>query len=184
MSKQVHTKPFLVRVGDTIARDGTQHYAHRVYSLPWSHLAFSYLVHYNTASRKPCWKQSLAAIASWGRDLSYSRKLSQISAVCGYSRYAKVSPQNLGHGILWCGKSEQSAKVFSTKIIFFTNLRKFSPSKVFRYAVVPEQYIVVVWQSLPKKREKKFLTSIWWSIPDMEECIDQPDPQYSSGSGN
>ena len=32
--------------------------------------------------------------------------------------------------------SEQSAKVFSTKIVFSTNLRKFSPSKVSRYTVV------------------------------------------------
>ena len=41
----------------------------------------------------------------------------------------------LGHGILWCGKSEQSAKVFTAKIIFFTNSRKFSPLKVSRYMV-------------------------------------------------
>ena len=30
-----------------------------------------------------------------------------------------------------CGTSEQSAKVFSTKIVFSTNLRKFSPPKIF-----------------------------------------------------
>ena len=35
----------------------------------------------------------------------------------------------------WCGKSEQATKVFSTKIIFFTNSHKFSPSKVFLYTV-------------------------------------------------
>ena len=37
-----------------------------------------------------------------------------------------------GHGIRWCGKREQSAKVFST---IFTNLRKFSPSNVSCYMV-------------------------------------------------
>ena len=31
-----------------------------------------------------------------------------------------------GHGVLWHGTSEQSVKVFSAKIAFFTN----SPSKV------------------------------------------------------
>ena len=35
-----------------------------------------------------------------------------------------------GHVVLWCGTSEQSAK-----IVFFTNLRKFSPSKVSSYTV-------------------------------------------------
>ena len=44
------------------------------------------------------------------------RKLSQILWFCGYTR--KLSPQNLGYGILWHGKSEQSTKLFSAKIIF------------------------------------------------------------------
>ena len=35
-------------------------------------------------------------------------------------------------GVLWHSKSAQSAKVFSAKIIFFTNLQKFSPPKVSR----------------------------------------------------
>ena len=43
-------------------------------------------------------------------------KLSREKAIC-----KKFSPQNLGCGILWHGKSEQSAKVFSTKIVFFNN---------------------------------------------------------------
>ena len=42
-----------------------------------------------------------------------------------------------GCGVLWCGTSEQSVKVFSMKIIFFTNLRKFSPLRVSRYMVIP-----------------------------------------------
>ena len=63
------------------------------------------------------------------------RKLSKILRFCGYTRM--FSPQNLVRGILWHGKSEQSAKVFSAKIVFFTNPRKFSPSKSFPlYSIV------------------------------------------------
>ena len=61
------------------------------------------------------------------------RKLVRISWFCGYTR--KFCPRNLGRGVLWHGKSEQSTKVFSAKIIFFTNSRRFSPSKVSRYMV-------------------------------------------------
>ena len=52
---------------------------------------------------------------------------------CGYTR--KFYLRNLERGVLWYGKSEQSTKVFSAKIIFFTNSQKFSPSKVSRYMV-------------------------------------------------
>ena len=41
-------------------------------------------------------------------------------------------------GILWRGTSKQSAKAFSAKIIFFTNLWQFSPLKVSRYTVIVE----------------------------------------------
>ena len=41
----------------------------------------------------------------------------------------------LGCGIIWSGKSEQSVKVFSAKIVFFINSRMFSPSKIFGYMV-------------------------------------------------
>ena len=47
-----------------------------------------------------------------------------------------------GHGILWCSKSEQSTKVFSANIIFFTNSWKFSPSKVSCYTVYM-QYMTI-----------------------------------------
>ena len=53
-------------------------------------------------------------------------KLSRISQFCGYTR-------NLSRGVLWRSESEQSAKVFSAKIIFFTKSRNFSPSKVYHY---------------------------------------------------
>ena len=49
--------------------------------------------------------------------------------------YVKVFSAKFGAWHLWHGKSEQSAKVFSAKIVFFTNLRKCSPSKVSRYTV-------------------------------------------------
>ena len=45
----------------------------------------------------------------------WGRKLSRISWFCGYTQ--KFSPWNVGRGIFWHGKSEQSVKVFSTKII-------------------------------------------------------------------
>jgi len=38
------------------------------------------------------------------------------------------------------GKSEQSVKVFSMKIVFFTNSRNFSPLKVSRYMVLCLHY--------------------------------------------
>ena len=62
------------------------------------------------------------------------RKLLQISQFCGYSQ--KFSLRNLGHGILWHGTSEQPAKVFSVKIVFFTIPQKFSPSKVSHYIAI------------------------------------------------
>ena len=40
-----------------------------------------------------------------------------------------------GRGVFWHGKSKQSAKVFSTKMVLFTNLREYSPSKVSRYTI-------------------------------------------------
>ena len=40
-----------------------------------------------------------------------------------------------GHGICWYGKSKQFVKVFFTKIVFFTNSQKFSPSNVFHYTI-------------------------------------------------
>ena len=43
-----------------------------------------------------------------------------------------------GRGVLWHSRNEQFAKVFSTKIVFFTDLRKFSPSKVFCYTVLTD----------------------------------------------
>ena len=55
------------------------------------------------------------------------RKLLRISWFCGYTR--KFSPQNLGHGIRWRCKSEQSAKVFSTKILFPPIRKSFLPRK-------------------------------------------------------
>ena len=64
------------------------------------------------------------------------RKLSRISRFCGYSK--SFSCKIWGCGVLWHSTSDQSAKVFSAKIIFFTNSRKFSPSKViWLYLTIP-----------------------------------------------
>ena len=57
----------------------------------------------------------------------YSRKLSRektfvILQFCGYKR-------NLGHGVLQHSKSEQSAKVFSAKIVFSPICAGFLPRK-------------------------------------------------------
>ena len=54
----------------------------------------------------------------------FSGKLSRISRFCGYTQ--KFSPRNLGRGVLWRCKSEQSAKVFSTKIKFSSIRESFS----------------------------------------------------------
>ena len=54
-------------------------------------------------------------------------ELSRISLFCGYTR--KFSPQNLGCGVLWRCKSEQSAKVFYAKIVFLTIRESFLPQK-------------------------------------------------------
>ena len=63
----------------------------------------------------------------WGRKLS---RISSFVAIC-----ESFLHEIWGRIIHWHGKSEQSTKVFSEKIIFFTNLRKFSPSKDSCYTV-------------------------------------------------
>ena len=60
----------------------------------------------------------------------WGRKLSRISRFCGDSR--KFSPRNF-RGVASFAATE--TKVFFAKIVFFTDPRKFSPSKVFRYTV-------------------------------------------------
>ena len=72
--------------------------------------------------------------------IPYSEKLSRektfhkFHGFCGYSR--KFSLLNLGvwHPLVW-QKYKQFAKVFSTKIVHFTNSQKFSSSKVSHYSV-------------------------------------------------
>ena len=48
--------------------------------------------------------------------------------------FAKVFPAKFRCMVSF-GKKERSPKVFSTKVILFTNLRKFSSSKVFHYTI-------------------------------------------------
>ena len=72
--------------------------------------------------------------------LPYSGKLSRSREnLCEFHSFVAICENFLckifGHGVIWCSKSEKSAKVFSVKIVFFTNSRKFSPSKVLHYTV-------------------------------------------------
>ena len=55
------------------------------------------------------------------------RKLLRISRFCCYTR--KFSPWNLGRGVLWRCKSEQSVKVFFAKIVFSPIRESFLPWK-------------------------------------------------------
>ena len=61
------------------------------------------------------------------------RKLSGILRFCGVceSFLHKICE----HGVFWRGKSEQSVKVFSTKIVFSPICESFFPLKVSRYEI-------------------------------------------------
>ena len=61
------------------------------------------------------------------------RKFSQISRFLWQNVKVFSTKFGVGHPLAW--QSKQSAKVFSMKILSFTNSRKFSPSKVSRYTV-------------------------------------------------
>ena len=85
----------------------------------------------------------------------YSGKLSRekTSQFCGYSQ--KLSPQNLGCSVLWRGKSEQSMKVFSVKIVFFISSQKFSPSSfplygTYRLCLTNSSRISEKWTFVPR----------------------------------
>ena len=65
------------------------------------------------------------------RTIPYSGKLSRISWFVAI--HESFLREIWERGVLWHGMSEQSTKVFSVKIVFFTNSQKFSSSKVSRY---------------------------------------------------
>ena len=71
------------------------------------------------------------------RYVPYSRKLSRektfVNSVAIRENFLR---EIWGCGVLWGSKTEQSVRVLSAKIILFTNLWMFSPSKVSRYTVV------------------------------------------------
>ena len=72
----------------------------------------------------------------WGRKLS---QISRISQFCSYLQ--KFSPWNLG---AWCPLVRHKWAIresFLHENVFFTNSRKFSPSKVSRYTVCTENFI-------------------------------------------
>ena len=64
------------------------------------------------------------------KHLPYSRKVLRMKTILWL--FAKVFWER---GVLWCGISEQSAKVFFAKIAFSTYSQKFSASKVSCYIV-------------------------------------------------
>ena len=57
------------------------------------------------------------------------RELLWVSWFCGYLNFWGLASFGGGGGGKKGGKSEQSAKVFSMKIVFFTNSQTFSPQK-------------------------------------------------------
>ena len=71
-------------------------------------------------------------------NIPYSGKLSREKTFANFTvlwLFVKVFSAKFGGVALWCCKSEQFVKVFFAKIVFFTNLRKFSSSKVSCYMV-------------------------------------------------
>ena len=70
----------------------------------------------------------------WAWLLPYSGKLSRKKTFANFAGYLQKS-EVWGRGILWHGKNEQSPKVFSMKIVFFTNSQKFSSLKGSGYTV-------------------------------------------------
>ena len=67
------------------------------------------------------------------------RKLSWILPLCGYTQ--KFSPRNLGRGILWRCKSEQSVKVFSAKSYFHQIAKVFSLESFPLYGTLHESIV-------------------------------------------
>ena len=67
----------------------------------------------------------------------------------------------LWHSVLWC---KQFAKGFSTKIGIFTNSRKFSPLKVFRYTVSRTPSSLSKTSRMKNKFRSlmKAWTQLWW----------------------
>ena len=80
------------------------------------------------------WDNIITIVSSYtGQNILCSRKLSRISQFCGYPQ--KLSPWNLG---VWHPLALQKwvfRESFLREIVFFTNSRKFSPSKVSCYMV-------------------------------------------------
>ena len=80
------------------------------------------------------WQHNMQSTSD--RLVPYSRKLLREKTFANFAVLwlsAKVFSAKFGGcGVLWHSKSEQFAKVFYAKIVFCTNLRKFSPSKVSR----------------------------------------------------
>ena len=149
-----------------------EHSIIHIESIPYLDLTYLSVL-YSTASRKPCWKQSLAAIASWSRDLSYSRKLSQISAVLWL--YAKVFSTKFGawHPLVWQKRAIRESFLHENHT--FHQFEKVFSLESFPLCSSPWTVHCSSMTKLTKEKEKRN-SSLQYD--------DQPDPQYSSGSGN
>ena len=105
--------------------------------------------------------------------------------------YAMVFSAKFGAWCLWRSKSEQSVKVFSAKIVFFTNSRKFSPSKVSCYTVHVSHLVSYIRTFLiknlimhirlfpsSKRRRRKGLVSAIWTCTYLSPNFKLTNPLY------
>ena len=79
------------------------------------------------------------SVTVWLKSLPYSGKLEEenFHKFHGFMAICESFIRKIwGRGVLWHSKSEQSVKVLSMKIVFFTNSHKFSPSSVSCYTVI------------------------------------------------
>ena len=90
-------------------------------------------------TRKPFkYDYNYLSLTVWLKSLLYSGKLEEenFHKFRGFMAICQSFIREIwGRGVLWHGKNEQSVKVFSMKIVFFTNSHKFSPSSVSCYTV-------------------------------------------------
>ena len=65
------------------------------------------------------------------RYILYSGKLSREKTFANFMvLWVSMKVFSAKFGVVWHSKNKQSTKIFSVKIVFFTNSQKFSPSKV------------------------------------------------------
>ena len=99
--------------------------------------------------------------------LPYSGKLSKNFANFAVLwLFVKVFPAKIwGRTVLWCGKSKQSVKVFSVRIVFFTNLRKFS---AIWYSLL--HVLINMWQPVVDSYKIYYVRHISSISPSSTQC--------------